>query len=472
MPGIEQFSDVTINLTRTPAAAVNFGVSMHLVDHADIPIDLRYREMTRATYQALTTAGEAHVAWMDDLWGQTLNAEKLYLTRWLSAATLAHAIQASATSVASVYAALTTTGQFELTEGASTEDINPDFTGVTSMADVCTEIQTVLALSTLGAAYTCSLDILGRIVIWSDLSGATASETIEIGTPAAGTDLSGPLYLGTSTSVAGFDVETLANAMNAVLAVDNTAFTMTQRGGSIAQVVAFSTAVEALDKLFILVTNDADTKSAVATSDAAYQLEALAHQQTFVAYTEHTADNPDAAICGEIMPYTEAKRSFALWPLLELNESGLDTDGVTAISLTTAEIIAIEAKGADYIASPRGQEHFANGLASGGNEMRIMFGKFYSEAKITDDVYAYMLAQDVVTFSDDDILAVQGIIEKWLDEMVTRKVLEPGYTVTMPAASSFSAATKATHIMALNNVASADAQISVNQITITLDWAV
>ncbi len=474
MAGISDFSSVTINLTRTPAAAVNFGVAMLLVDHADIPPDIRYRSMTRATYQALVTADTAHDLWMDDLWGQTLNPDELYLARWCSAATLAYLVCPNATTDVAAWAALAATAQLKIHEGVANEDIAPDFTGDTSMADVCATIQAaMLAGPGMTAAYTCSLDILGRVTIHSDLSGS-GSDEVSIDTPAGGVDLSLPAWLGGATTIFqdGCDIETLAESMNLVLAVDNTPFIMCEIGGSIAQKVAFSTAVNALDKIFLCVSNDTDCKSGGSTTDVAYLIHANDDQQTHLEYTEHTADNPDACICGEIMPYTEARRSFALWPMLELHMSGLRVSDGEAIQLTVAEEVALAAKGCDYLVAPRGLEHFATGLAAGGNEMRIMIGKFYCEAMITEEVYAYMLAQDVVTFSDDDILAVQSIMEKWLDEMVIRKVLEADYTIDMPSAADFSAATKATHIMDLTNVANADAQITVNQINITLSWAI
>lgn len=472
MSGISKFSNVTINLTRTPKALVNFGVAMHLVDHADIPVDKRYRVLTRGTYAALLTPGTDHLAWCEALWGQSLNPSEMYLTRWISAATLAYLVLPNATTVVADWAALAATGQFKLVEGAANEDIAPDFTGDTSMDDVCASIQAALAASTLGASYTCALDILNRVVITSDLSGA-GSDALSIEAPVAGIDLSLPAWLDGATAINqdGMDAETHAAAMNAVLAVDNSPFIMTERGGDTAEQVDFSTAVNALDKIFLCVSHDVTCKSAGSSTDVAFLIHANADQQTHVEYTEHTDDDPDAAICGEIMPYTEAKRSFALWPLLGLHESGLSAAG-ESIPLTDVEVIALEAKGADYLAKPRNVVHFANGLASGGNEMRIMVGKFFCEAMISADVYAYELAQDVVTYSDDDILAVQGIMERWLDEMVARKVLEPGYTVEMPSAADFTAAVKATHIMDLNNVAEADAQISVNQINATLSWAI
>jgi hypothetical protein len=189
-------------------------------------------------------------------------------------------------------------------------------------------------------------------------------------------------------------------------------------------------------------------------------------------YTEHSTQHPDAAICGEIMPRTEATTSFAFTPLTGLSESGLHADGTTVIPLTVSERTALEAKGYDYLVNPAGSVHFVNGLASGGNEMRIMIGKMFTEAKISEEIYGYMVANNVVTFSDADIQAIKSIIVYWLDVMVARKVLDANYTITMPAASDFTAATKATHIMDLDDITDADAQIAVNRVNATLSWSV
>ncbi len=87
-------------------------------------------------------------------------------------------------------------------------------------------------------------------------------------------------------------------------------------------------------------------------------------------------------------------------------------------------------------------------------------------------VHGYLVAQDVVTFSDDDIQAIEGIVRYWYEEAVDRKLLAAGATITMPSADDFTAATKATHTMALSDIADMDVQQSVNDITITFTWNV
>ena len=359
------------------------------------------------------------------------------------------------------------------------EDISPDFTGDTTMAQVCASIQTALAASTNFSGFTCALDALDRPTITSDSTGAAAA-SFATGTPASGVDLSGSSYLGTEIAQAGLDAEAIGTAASAIFALDNTPFIICERGGSIAEKVAFSTAINALDKICLLVINDTDAKDSSATTDVGYQVEALSHQKTHLTYTEHHTDNgaaanqhPDAAIIGECLQVAEGSRSFALVPLSSVSESGLGGDLTSAVPLTATERSALDDKGYDYIVDPAGSKHLVRGLAAGGNEMRIMIAKSYLAAKSAEDIYAYMIANDVVTYSDADIQAIKSIISKWANVLADRKVLDPTTFIwNMPAASDFTAAQKATHTMTLSNVFSATVLSSVNDITLTMAFTV
>lgn len=476
MAKIQDFASLSIGLSVNPASQASFGVPLLLVDHADVPIDRRYRIVTRSSYATDLTASTAQANWCTALWGQNQNAESAYIGRWIDTASAAYMYFPDASTDYTVYVALAATAQLKIVEGAANEDINPDFTGDTSMADVAASIQVALAAGTIPAAYTCTVDALDRLVITSDNTG-DAADAVSAATPAAGTDLL--LTLGASVSEAGHDAETQGAAASAIFALDNTPFVVCERGGNIADQVALATSMNALDKITLLVVNDTDAKSAVATSDTGYQINALGYNKCFVMYTEHATANgaaanqhPDAAIAGEVFPQKEATVHLAMTPLTGLSKSGLDADGTTVKSITATESAALLAKGYDWLVKPSTVTHFTHGLAPGGNEIRIMFAKMFCEAKVSEDVYAYMISNNVVTFSDEDILAVGGIVEYWLAEMVDRKALDEGYEIVLPAASSFTAATKATHEMDLDDVTAADSQRAVNKIAISLSWSV
>lgn len=480
---VEDIVLTSIGLTASPQSQASFTKSILLVDHADIPIDRRYRSFTKTSYPTGVTASTEHLGWLTTLWSQNYNPAIAYLGRWVSAASSPYMYCTSA-----AYTAYTGISDGTLTvvdSDANEDDITAlDFQSCTSLANVATVIETAIQavgtpnITGLGSV-TCTVDILDRIMIThASVTGASAI-TLSIKPQGTGTDVTGSSYLGTETVQAGLDAETLGAAQAAIIALNNDPFIWCQRGADIAQGLAFSTASNALSKICIILDDDANAKDSNETSDVGYQIEALSHQKTFLAYSEHTTangatanQNADAAICGEIMPQIEAKVHWGQTALLGLSESGLDADKTTTKEMTSDEASALTAKGYDFLTKPAGSTHFTHGLAAGGNEIRVMIGKLYCESRISVGVYGYLLAQPVVTYSDTDIAAIKSIIIRWLDIMVERKVLEAGYVLTMPSAADFTAATKATHEMVLSDLTDADTQRVVNTITISLTWAV
>ena len=103
--------------------------------------------------------------------------------------------------------------------------------------------------------------------------------------------------------------------------------------------------------------------------------------------------------------------------------------------------------------------------------MRVMVARDFFNYSIMYDMYLYCLARPVVTFSDTDLMAFKAIIVRYADLMVERKILEADYTVTMPLASSFSSAVKATHTLTLSDVLAGDVQIAINDGVVTMSWA-
>ena len=476
---IQDIVNVTIGLSATPASQAKFTVPCLLVDDTNVPVDRRYRTVTRSSYATTLTSATAAYNWCAALWGQNYNPATAYIGRWVSAATAPYCTFPNASSTYTVYTGVGSAGKFKMVSGTLDEDIAPDFTGDTNMTEAAASINTALGASANFSTYTCALDALSRITITGPSTGASAA-AFEIQSPGSGTDLTGSTYLGTELYQAGLDAEAQETALAAILAKDNTPFIICQSGGSDSQINALSVYVNSIKKILLAVQYSTNAKSGVYTTDFGYTTNALSHKQTFAMYTEHSTANgaaatqyPDAAICGEIMPRTEASTNFALTPLSGVSQSGLDGDLTTVIPLTSDERTALEAKGYDYLVAPSTSTHFVKGLAvDASTEMRIIIGKMYMEAKIAEDVYGYLVARNVVTFSDQDIQAIKAIIVFWAEEMVDRKVLESGYTITMPSAADFTAAQKATHTMTLSNLSDMETQRSANDVTITLTWSV
>ena len=488
---INETASVSVGLSVTPASQTTFSVPLLLIDHADIPIDRRYRQLTQSSYSATggLTASTTARNWCAALWGQNYNVTQAYIGRWVSAASSPYITFPSAVTTLASWTAISD-GYLKITDNAgtpNTDEIGPlNFSSVTSMADVCTVIQTALqAITTpnitgLDTA-TCALDILSRPTITNSTS-CVAAATISITTATTGTDIGGALYLGTDVVQAGLDTETLSAAMSAIFALDDTPYLVCQRGASIAQAVAFSTAVNSLKKYCFIVDDDADAKDSTASTDIGYQVNALSHQKTRLLYTEHTTNNgasadqfPDAAEIGEINARLDKEGgiSQALNPLTGVSQSGLDSDLTTNIPLTTTEKTALIAKGYDFYDLYAGQVFARKGLSAGGNETRVMIGKEFFGAKVAEDFHAYLIANEVVTYSDTDIQALKSRVAYWANEMADRGLLDPETFVwNFPAASTFAAATKATHTLTLSDCFSATVFNSINDITITMNFSV
>jgi hypothetical protein len=474
---IDQIVNLSIGLSATPASVATFNVPLLLIDHADIPIDLRYLITSRSAYATDFTASTTHVAWCASLWGQNYNPAQAYVGRWVSSASNPHFIASQAVTTLATWTAVTD-GCCTVTTTAGADILTSlDFSSATSWADVALVFDTAIVAGGLSGA-RCAIDSQDRMVFTDAAVTGSGSDTVVISASGAGTDVvaSGYLNVANGFQVGGLDAEALETALSAILARDNTPFIICQRGGSISQVTALCTAVESMSKYFLFVSNDTDAKDGAATTDVGYIVGRVgsARKKTHLEYTEHTADYPDAAVCGEVFQKTEATCNVAFTPLGGVSESGLAGDAVTVIPLTDTERAALEVKGYDYLIRPSSLTHFRHGLSAAGTnyEVRIMIGKMYMEAKVNEEVYGYMIANDVVTFSDSDIAAIKGIIDRWANIMVERKVIEAGYEIVMPAASDFTAAAKATHTMTLSDLSDMETQRSVNDITITLTWGV
>jgi len=470
---VYEIADVSVALSSTPAATAGFSVPLLLVDTADVPIDVRYIITTKGTYATDLTAASDADEWATILWGQNYNVSQAYIGRWVSANSNPLFICGNAVTTLATWTAIAD-GCCTVTTTAGADILAAlDFTLVTSMADVCTVIQTDLTAGGLSGA-TVALDALNRVVFTDPAVTGAGADTVIISASGAGTGIELPAYLNVAGGWAqgGLDAEDLDDALAAILALDNTPFAIHQRGGSIAQVVDLATACIANKKIAELVITDADAKSAVATTDVPYQLSQLSNNNAHGCYTEHTTQSPDAAVGGEIYPQPEGSTSWSNNPLASVYQSGLGLDGTSVIALTPTEISALEGKSCDFLIRPSTLTHLRNGLTFGGVEVRLRQAYYWLEYSVSVDIYAFLLGQKVTTFSDPDIQAIGGILNKYLQVLVQRKVIEDDYTITLPSAADFSAAVKATHTLTLTEITELVSQIAVNDVVMTMSASV
>lgn len=477
---VEQISSWTTGLSVTPPATGGFGVSLHLVDTDEVPLDRRYRITSKSSYPSQFTADSDAENWCAGLWGQNYNPEIAYVGRWAKTATSPYFVCGSPAAFSATWTAVTA-GDFAVTDGSTTEQFTTaTMAGATSLADVAaiieTEVQTSSSFAADLSAATVTVDVLGRIVLTSADTGAEATVYAIIApTGGSGTDITGATLLNIASnafSVAGIDAEDPDDALAAICAIDNTPFIVTCGSSpSIDQMVALAAALQMRKKIGEFKITDANAKNSAYTTDLMSLLSAGGNNNVHCVYTEHTAQQVDAAICGEIYTRPEGSAGPAFIDLQNMYESGLDPDGITPIPLTDEERLALEGKGCDYLVKPSSTVHCINGLTPGGIEIRHRIGLYWVDKRCSDAGYALLKSKaaqnQVVTFSDDDIQALGGIYKSYVDVQVARKAIEAGYTLSLPSAAEFDATVKATHIMELSDIATLMAQFAVTRLVVT-----
>jgi len=473
-----QLSDIyslNIGLSVVTAAQAGFSVPLLLVDTDDVPVDRRYIITDKSSYATDLTADSDADEWCTTLWAQSMGGpDQAYIGRWVSADTPAQFVCGSPGTIMATYAAVVA-GDFGLTIGGVPTVLVTTATmaDVTSLADVAALMQTAIqALAGDWATCTVEIDALNRFVLSNSTTGADSEAvTITAATGGAGTDISAAGYLNIASgafSVAGLDAEDPDDALAAILALDNTPFIVNQRSGSIAQKVDLATACAVYKKMFECMDTDENSKDAVETTDVAYQLKELSNNNAHITYTEHTTQNPDAAICGECHVRPEGQANIARIGLSSVYASGLDLDGTTVIEMTATEEAALEGKGCDWLGNPAGVVHLKHGLTPGGVEVRHRIALYWAEARSQEMGYATLLAMaganKPAVFSDEDITSLAAPIKYHLDILVKRKVIEPDYVLNLPSAADITAVTKATHTLTLSDLANLTAQWAINDV--------
>src|SRR3972149_999777 len=380
---MDQIATTSIGLAAVPNTRAGFGVPLLLVDHADIPIYLRYRMFSQSDYTDLTAASAARL-WLADMWGQGAYATRMpkyaYVGRWISAASSPHFVCGHHNTTLSAWTGVTA-GRFAVVDNTGTplkdEVTCGTMASCTSIADVCTVMQAALfAISSPNISglkpATVALDANGRIVLTNSTTGA-AAKTVAIVAPASGTDITGSGFPdgGDGDSVSGYDAEGSDDALSSVLDKTNVPFMVALSGGDGDDVVELASVLASYNKMGCFVVRDTDAKEG-GTDNAAYDLSQLANQNCYLIYTEHTGDNPDAAMIGKNLAEDEGSVNWALSPIANCYESGLDSYSGAGQAITDAERAYIKAAGCDVLVKPSNLVHSLDGLAPGGNEIRLM----------------------------------------------------------------------------------------------------
>ena len=200
---------------------------------------------------------------------------------------------------------------------------------------------------------------------------------------------------------------------------------------------------ESNEKLFVCQTQDVlVTSSSADTTSIAYHLKNSNYDRTMCFAHRNNRDYVCAAMLGRALP--EDAGSIT-WAMKELN-------AVSAQAFTTSEINIANGKDANVITTIAGVAVTRFGTASGGEFMDVSRGADWLKSRIAERVFALLISNDKVPFTDAGISAVKSEILAQLQAGVARDFLspDPEPTCTTPRASAVSAADKGSRT--LNNV--------------------
>lgn len=453
MAQITDHVDVQAILETAVAPQQNFGIQLLLCDNNDVPIDTRYKYVTKSDFADELDSSGVPYAYSNVFFGQKRVSTNLMIGKWNSAASSPYFVWGSSYETDYLVWKAISDGSFKVTDSQPASDVitGCDFSAITSFSQVLdvlnAKLAALVAPNITGlelAAFV--VDGIGRIALQMGIGVAGASSpTINIVVDATGTDIANLMDNLNGNSVAGFDAETPEEALAAISDIDDSYYNIHENGCSPAQQLALASYIEATEKLIDFVVTDVNAKNPIATTDLGYLVEALSLKRTMCIYTEKTTEYPNSADSGCVLPAEEGTTSFAYEVLALVTHSGNPNP------LTTSERTALKNKKYNWIETIGDNTYLYPGITSGNEEKRIMLGRDWFVARIRESIFADQLNSPLNSFDNETLAKIEGFVKEIGEQAIERRILmntaDRPFTTDFPDADDITAATRATHTL-------------------------
>lgn len=235
------------------------------------------------------------------------------------------------------------------------------------------------------------------------------------------------------------DVATALSAMVAAGGKDWYGLVLTSRTlGDIITAAAWIEA-QAYGYIFIGCSQDAAVLTAV-TTDVAYLLKATNPLRSAYLWSDDQAHYPEAAWLGEEFPKQPGSSNYA-WKTLA---------GITATLnsvMTDSKIGILEGKNGNYYISVGGVPVTQKGKMAGGQWIDVVVGRDWIKANIQQELFNLLIRMPKIGFDDPGIGALANVLRGVLNQAVEFNIIQPGFVINVPLASSFSPTVKSTRIL-------------------------
>lgn len=231
----------------------------------------------------------------------------------------------------------------------------------------------------------------------------------------------------------------VATDLAAIALENNTWYGLVTLYNSQALVTAAAAYCEAAKKLYAAQSEDgAIPNTAISgTDDVAEAIKALAYTHTFVCYSKTTDDFLDAGIMGKCLPFTPGEETWMFKTIA----------GVTVGAYTPTQRTNMRAKNCNFYEPTAGVSMFESGIASSGAFIDFVRYLDYLSAQIATGVFGTLSTPKKLPQNDRGIAAVESVLRGQLGTDEEREALLPGWSTSVPKASTISAANRTARIL-------------------------
>jgi hypothetical protein len=183
-------------------------------------------------------------------------------------------------------------------------------------------------------------------------------------------------------------------------------------------------------KIFVACSGAAGVKSS-GTTDIGYALKAANYDRTALLYSGDHIHYPDAAWLGLMLAKEPGSATWALKTLA----------GITVDQLTDTEETNLNGKNVNFFVERGGASITQGGKMAQGEWIDVMVGIDWIEARAQEAIFALLVANDKVPFTDAGIAQVVNALEQILVQARDRGILS-AYSIQVPKASAFTTVQK------------------------------
>ena len=291
---------------------------------------------------------------------------------------------------------------------------------------------TVLAAATVASIVTAMQALIDAIV---GISCSDDTTHLTVTNDTAGENIrifgkSRALLLEDLTADAGIVAE-----LTAVIAEDDDWYALLIDSQSSAEILAAAVNMETRKKIFLADTADDIAYDSGSTTDVMYLANAAGYTRTAIAYHSDTGAFMAAAWLGDRLPQDPGK---ATWKFKNLA-------GIAFDALRTGDRSAMDAKKGNYYYRIGTSIFTGEGWTASGEYIDIVRGIDWLGVRIQEDVFADLLGNQKIPYTDKGINGVAETIHARLRNAITVGLLaeDPAPTVTPPLVADILTAEKA-----------------------------